>query len=274
MRPIWLLIAPMVLASPARAQLAPAPPSDAAAALSPLCTDRPTRANYACTVDAGHFQYETDVVNVSFFHLDGATTDTYLATNPTLKYGVTPKLDIEANLSPLEIVHTSDKFGDSRTLAGVGDLILRAKYLFVNTTGGALQASIIPYVKAPTARIGIGNGVVEGGAILPINYKLTDAIILTTMPEVDALLDSSGGGRHLNTAQLVNIGYTVQKLTLYGELWGDWNFDPARTTKQYSADLAVAYAVTSELQLDTGVNFGLNRETAGVQAYLGVSQKF
>ncbi len=247
----------------------------AAPTLSPICTDRPTKANYACTVDAGHFQYEADAFNGSFLRLNGVTTDTYLATNPTLKYGVTPNLDLEANLSPLEIVHTSDRSGDDRTLAGVGDLILRLKYAVLSTTGGALQASIIPYVKAPTARRGIGDGVVEEGALLPVNYKLTDAVTLTTAPEVDALLDSTGGGRHLNTAQLVNVGVTLPKtVTVYGELWGDWNFDPARTTRQYSADVAVTYGVTRELQLDTGVNLGLNRETAAVQAYVGVSQKF
>ena len=262
-------------ANPATASAASAPASAATPTLSAICTDRPTKSNYACTVDAGHFQYEADVFNGSFLRLNGVTTDTYLATNPTLKYGVTSNLDVEANLSPLEIVHTSDKFGDDRTIAGVGDLILRLKYEFLNTTGGVLQASIIPYVKAPTARPGIGNGVVEGGAILPVNYKLTDAITLTTVPEVDALLDSNGGGRHLNTVQLVNVGVSLPKnFTVYGELWGDWNFDPVHTVRQYSADFAVAYGVTSELQLDTGVNFGLNRETAGVQAYVGVSQKF
>ena len=262
-------------ANPAASSASNAPALTAAPTLSAICTDRPTMSNYACTVDPGHFQYEADVFNGSFLRLDGVTTDTYLATNPTLKYGVTSNLDVEANLSPLEIVHTSDKFGDSRTIAGVGDLILRLKYEFLNTTGGKLQAAIIPYVKAPTARPGIGNGVVEGGGISPINYKLTDAVTLTTVPEVDALVDSNGGGRHLNTAQLVNVGVSLPKnFTVYGELWGDWNFDPVRTIRQYSADFALAYGVTSELQLDMGVNFGLNRETAGVQAYVGVSQKF
>ena len=255
-------------APPAATQAAGAP------ALSPICTDRPTKANYACTVDVGHVQYEADVFNAAFLRLNGVTTDTYLATNPTLKYGVTSNLDVEANLSPLEVVRTSDRQGEDRTLAGVGDLILRLKYDFLNTIGDKLQVALIPYVKAPTARIGIGNGVVEGGTLLPINYKLTDAIILTTVPEVDALLDSTGGGRHLNTAQLVNVAVIVKKFTVYGELYGDWNFDPARTLRQYSADVAITYGVTDTLQLDTGVNLGLNRQTAGVQAYLGVSQKF
>ena len=116
---------------------------------------------------------------------------------------------------------------------------------------------------------------VEGGAILPVTYKLTSVLTLTIDPEVDVYKDSTGGDRHLNTAQLVNLGISLPRnFTLYGELWGDWNFDPAGTVKQYSADVALAYGVTAYLQLDAGLDVGLNRYTPGLQAYVGVSQKF
>ena len=62
--------------------------------------------------------------------------------------------------------------------------------------------------------------------------------------------------------------------TRYAELWGAWNFDPAGTVEQFSADTALAYAVTPYLQLDAGLNFGLNAVTPDVQGYLGISQKF
>ena len=95
------------------------------------------------------------------------------------------------------------------------------------------------------------------------------------MPEVDAFKDSTGDGRHLNTAQLVNIGYSLpNNVTLYGELWGDWNFDPMRSIKQVSADIAVAWGFTKYLQFDAGLNFGLNRSTPALQPYFGISQKF
>ena len=253
---------------------APSVPA-AANALGAICTDRPTKSNYACTVDAGHFQYESDLVNGSFLHLNGTTTDTYLVVNPTLKYGLSSKIDIEANLSPAGIVRTRDSSGEDRTLGGVSDLYLRLKYQFLNAQGGTLQATILPYLKAPTARPGLGDGVVEGGAIAPINYKLTPILTLTIDPEVDFYKDSTGGGRHVNTAQLVNLGVSLPKaFTLYGELWGDWNFDPAGAVTQYSADMALACGVTPYLQLDAGLNFGLNRYTPGVQAYVGLSQKF
>ena len=92
---------------------------------------------------------------------------------------------------------------------------------------------------------------------------------------MDAYADSVGGGHHVNTAQLINIGYSLpHNVTVYGELYGDWNYDPVRTIRQYSADAAVAWGLTKYLQIDAGLNFGLNRYTPGVQAYFGVSQKF
>jgi hypothetical protein len=130
-------------------------------------------------------------------------------------------------ISPAEIVRTHDALGDDRTIEGVSDLYLRLKYQFLNAEGGNLQATILPCVKAPTARLGIGNGAVEGGAIMPVNYKLNSILTLTVDPEVDFYKDSTGSGRHLNTPQLVNLGLSLpDNVTVYGELWGDWNFDP------------------------------------------------
>jgi Putative MetA-pathway of phenol degradation len=241
--------------------------------LSPICTDRPTKSNAACTVEPGHFQYESDLVNGSSLTSDGTTTHAWLILNPTLKYGLTPQMDVEANLSPLEIITIHDKSGASRSLTGIGDLYLRLKYQFLS--GGDLQAGVIPYLKAPTARIPIGNGAVEGGLIIPVNYKLNDNLTLTTVPEADLYKNAVGVGRHANMVQLINLAAALPgNVTVYGELWGDWNFDPSGTVAQYSADTALAYGVTSYLQLDAGLNFGLNRSTPDLQAYIGISQKF
>jgi Putative MetA-pathway of phenol degradation len=258
-----------------------APPSEAATlsvpapALSPICTDRPTKTNYACTVDAGHFQYESDVINGSSLELGGTTTSTLLIINPTLKYGVSSDMDVELNLSPFERVRVREQNGAVESHRGLSDLYLRLKYLFVDSANGVLQASIIPYLKAPTARVGVGNGAFEGGALVPINYKLNSVLTLTTVPELDAYKDSIGAGHHLNTAQVLNLAIALPRaFTFYGELWSDWNWDPAGTIRQRSTDFALTYGATAYLQLDAGVNLGLNRATPQTQLYLGLSQKF
>jgi hypothetical protein len=265
----------LILAAPAAwAQEAqPTPPVSGAPGLQPICADRPTKSNGPCTVDVGHFQIEADFVNATFMHAAGVTTDTWLVFNPTLKYGLAPNLDIEANFDPLEIVRVKDAPGAVSTQTGVSDLYLRLKYEFLNTPG--VQAAVMPYVKAPTARIGIGNGAWEGGLIAPVNIKLSSAFNLAVQPEFDDLLNNSGTGHHLAVSQDFNIGWSLpHSVTVFVEVWGQWSFDPAGTQKQFSADIAAALGLGRDSQLDAGINFGLNRDTPGVAPYIGYSHRF
>jgi len=259
-----LVIAGSVGASPALA--------DEAAAPSPICTDRPGKASSTCTVDPGHFQLEADVVNATLFRLHGTTTDTWIEINPTLKYGLTDRIDIEATFSPLTQVRTHGG-GVDQTVSGVSDLFLRVKAKLYSS--GPTEISVIPYVKAPTARDGVGNGAWEGGAVVPLAVKLSDTWSFNYTAEADALENGANDGHHLNASHTVNLSYSFpHNVTLSGELWADYNFDPVKTVTQVSADLGVAWLVTNDFQLDGGVNLGLSRKTPGAQVYAGISRKF
>jgi hypothetical protein len=238
---------------------------------TPICADRPTKSNNACAVLPGTWQLETDIFNGTFQRSGGTTTDTWLITNPTLKYGVAENWDVEANLVPYEIVRTYDAFG-THTLDGVGDLFLKVKYDAIPQ--GDVQLGFIPYVKLPTARDGIGNGAVEGGVSVPVNITLSEVWSLGFSPEFDAFKDANGEGRHFNTSQTLVVGYLLPgDLTLNAEVWGDWNEDPAGAPTQYSVDFAAAKLLTKTLQIDGGVNIGLNRATPDLQLYAGLAAR-
>lgn len=84
-----------------------------------------------------------------------------------------------------------------------------------------------------------------------------------------------GGGHHAAMVQVVGVGVQVApRLTLGADLWGQWNWDPAGTTSQATADGSIAYLVNDNLQLDGGANFGLNKQTPDVELYAGVSTRF
>ncbi len=173
-------------------------------------------------------------------------------------------------MAPLEIVRTKDANGAVNTQSGVSDLFLRLKYEFLNKP--SVQAALIPYVKAPTAQSGLGNGAWEGGLIVPVNIKLSSTLSLTLQPEVDDLENGASDGHHLATSQDVSLGLSLpHNFTLFAELWGQWAFDPAGTQRQYSADIAAALGLGRDSQLDAGINFGLNRATPGVEPYIGYS---
>jgi hypothetical protein len=267
MTTIWRRLGCAALASAVLAGAA------AAAEPQPICADRPTKSNGPCTVDVGHFQVEADIVNASFMHEDGVSTDNWLLFNPTLKYGLTSNLDIEASIAPVDIQRIGDGEGHVSTQTGIGDLYFRLKYEVLNTP--SFQAALMPYVKAPTASHGLGNGAVEGGLLLPVNVKLSSSLSLALQPEVDSFANAAGDGHHLATSEDVNLGLSLpHNVTVFAELWGQWDFDPAGTVRQYSADIAAALGLGRDTQLDAGINFGLNRATPGFAPYIGIAHRF
>ena len=239
-------------------------------------TDRPTKSNVPFTVDAGHFQYEMDLFNFSYIKSGTARTDTWLVPNPTLKLGLTNNVDLELNIAPFASVHSFDSVtGLSSTTRGSGDLFARLKINLWGNDGGTTAFALIPYVKAPTAPVGIGNGATEGGLIAPLSFSLPNDFTLLFNSEIDTLKDSSGSGYHPNFINLVNLSRPVVKdVTLYVELWSDVNNDPTARVRQYSVDTALAWIVRPNFQLDIGANFGLNRATPAIQLYVGAAQRF
>jgi len=240
-----------------------------AAADPPICTDRPAKANALCTVPKGRFQLESSAAIWSRTISGGVTAKSLSVGSSLVKYGLSDRSDLQVGLTPMVSVEAN---GVSRS--GFGDVTVRYKHRLTGD-GANVQVALIPFVKLPTARRGIGNRRFEGGLAVPLSFPLGGGITATLGPEVDLLADGNGAGRHIAIVNLVNLSGTVApRLTLAGELWSNLNFDPAGTVRQASADVAAAYAVSGGLQLDAGANLGLTRDSADVEVYAGVSVRF
>jgi len=252
----------------------PTPDAD----LRAFCTDRPTKSTGPCTVDAGHFQVESDVFNLTYDTSGGADTTTLLYTNPTLKLGLTNTIDAEVNIAPWETITSKDRATHHTTRAsGVGDLYIRVKANLIGDDSGDVSFALEPYVKVPTAPNGVGDGAVEGGLIAPIQVNLPANWSLTIDPEGDILKNAVGDGDHFNMSGLLSFSRPLSKtVTLSLEVWTDGDFDPGGAVTQASFDLGAAWIPPGHpnFQLDGGVNLGLNNETPAAQAYVGVSQRF
>ena len=256
----------------------PAADASQAPQLRSLCTDRPTKSTSPCTVDPGHFQLESDIFNVTIDHSSGADTTTALYTNPTLKYGVTDTVDVELNIAPYETITSRDRTTDITTRnEGVGDLYARVKWALIGAAGGDFGLAFVPYLKAPTASGGVGNGAWEGGLIIPVAFNLPAGWSGVIDPEIDILKDPADDNKHVGFAGLISLSHPITK-TITGsvEIWGDENYQPGHAIKQASADVGAAWIPASDqnLQFDGGVNLGLNSQTPAAQLYVGVSRRF
>ena len=98
------------------------------AALRTFSPDRPTKSNGPITVDAGRFQYETDLVSYLHSNVGGVITRTYVALDPTLKVGLTRRVDLELQFNGFTSTRVSDPGAGSTLLRadGTGDLACRS----------------------------------------------------------------------------------------------------------------------------------------------------
>lgn len=244
----------------------------AATPAQPICTDRPAKANAVCTVPPGRVQIESSVLGWSLSKAGGERADTIYAGAFLAKFGLDGQSDIELAFTPF-VRTTARASGHRDVVAGVGDTIIRYKR---RLTGNAadVQVAVVPFVKLPTARQGIGNRKIEGGLALPFSIPL-GTISANFGPELDLLGDAGRGGRHLGLVNLINLsGPIAPRLTLAAELWSNLNFAPGGTIRQASADAALAFAVSNDAQLDAGMNLGLTHDTADLELYTGFAMRF
>jgi hypothetical protein len=268
LRFVLIVLASLLAAIPFVAACA----DDGADEVPPICTDRPTKSNSPCTVPAGMWQLETDIGNFTRDERAGDGTDTLYMLNPYLKYGLGAHTDIEVNWAPMILDRTTGD-GKRRVTRGMGDLYVRLKSNFYS--GDVLSVSVIPFVKAPTASHGIGNGQWEGGVAMPMSVAIKGGFTLLLGPELDALADVDGRGHHVAVTNLFNLSHALTgKLSIAVEYWRQDNPDPSGHIKQESGDVALIYAVNAALQLDFGSNTGLDKATPNEQVYFGLSYRW
>lgn len=247
-----------------------------AAAAPPLiiCTDRPGKGDSPCTAPAGHFQVETALVDWTLQRSAGERDTSLVLGASAIKYGLTDRSHIELDVSP--VVRTTIRTNQSDdSEAGFGDLVVRYKQQ-LTAPGAALQVAAFPFVKLPTAKRPLGNGKLEAGIELPTGYSIKGSpLSLGFAPQLAWLANRDGSGRHAAMVQTASVGWqATPKLNLSAELWGQWDWDPRGSSRQYSADMSAAYLATNRIQLDAGANVGLNRVTPDVELYAGASVLF
>ncbi len=250
----------------------PAPDTD----LRTLATDRPDKSTTPYTVDAGHFQLETDLVGVSYDGYGSAGTQTreLFAADPVLKLGVTNFADVEVALGGYQAYHVQSRDGaPPQDYDGFGDVLLRTKLNLLGNDGGNLVIAVEPFFKVPTATRGLGNGAGEWGLIIPVQYPLPYHWTLLAVTEFDDFKNPLDTGRHAGFTNLINLSRPLTaKLTMEVELWSQ--VQAAHVASQYTLDLALQYLLTPNTQLDGAAYVGLNKAAPDVVGYIGLSQRF
>ena len=248
----------------------------AALAERELTSDRPDATESPFTVEPGRVQLEASLAQYTHDRHNAERADvrvTAWAVAPfNLRVGLTPTSEIQFVVDSYLDVKVEDRDeGATERLRGFGDVTLRAKWNLWGNDGGPSAFGVMPFVKLPTARDGLGNDRVEGGVILPFAKELSGGWGFAAMTELDVVRnvdDDSYAPRWINTATVgrdltERLGFFVELATDVGE-----------GSPVISGNGGFTYAINKDLQLDLGVNIGLSRAADDLSVFAGFVSRF
>lgn len=245
-----------------------------------MSTDRPDKTESPYTVDAGHFQVEMDIFNYTYDRYDAdlesdTRSETWNVAPFNLKMGLLNNVDLQVIFDSFIHQSTDDlTAGESDHTSGIGDLTTRLKINLWGNDGGPTALALMPFVKIPTNSAQLGNTSVEGGLIVPLAVELPAGWGMGLMTELDFLKSDIKSG--YDTAFIHSITFSHD---IVGNLAGYLEFFSSVSTQQESdwvgtVDVGLTYALTKDVQLDCGCNFGVTRAADDFNPFVGVSMRF
>lgn len=240
------------------------------------CPTRPGLGTTPCTIAPKHVSVEMALADWTLDDQPDQRTDTVLVGDTIVRVGLTDSIEAQLGWTPYGHVRMRDKTTQAVDMAGrVGDVTLGMKANLLHPDGSGLSIALQPFVSVPVGRAPVGAGNWGAGVVVPVTYDLSETLNLATTSEIDAAVDSAGGGRHLAYSEVIGLGVRLSKAltaTIEGAVLRDE--DPGGKTTQDLASASLARAAKDDLQVDLGAVAGLNRAAPDVELYFGVSRRF
>ncbi|MCU7616919.1 transporter [Chryseobacterium sp. PBS4-4] len=234
-------------------------------------TDRPDVTESPYTVDAGHFQYETDFVRLIKEKSDVQKTNTILINQANLKIGLTGSTALQIGFQTYGRQKETDIIsGSTETTHGFGDVTLRIKQNLIGNNNGNFALALLPYIKFPTSKYD-ENSRFEGGLIVPMVYKLPGEWNLGFQVEVDRLKDLDQQAMHTEFLQTLTLSHQlVKNIDGIAETYYTYDFKAHELSNFLNASIQME--VVKDLKLDAGINYGL-QHNAEKQYFIGASYR-
>jgi hypothetical protein len=293
MRILWIAVFFAALASLARAdESATAPPASPPpdksqytlfdptpdSLLRDMDTDRPNVTNTPHTIDAGHWQLETGILDYAGYRDDSfgedLHSDDFAFGQFNLRLGILNHLELNAVVDLYEDDRTVSNGAVSRA-SGFGDTIVGGKLNLWGSEGsdnaGYTALAIQPQFKLPTAPDDIGNGRFEFSVAVPFLANLPAGFHLGLQPGVSHERNTGNSGYVTGFPAAVSLDRLVLgNLDVYLEYAQDATTEKHATAPQ-TMDMGGTYPLTKNIVIDAGVNLGLSRASADIEVLAGIS---
>ena len=232
-----------------------------AAEMRDLDTDRPDKTNSAITLDAGHIQIESDLMNYTREGHGAGKQETWLWGNTNFRIGLCNRTDLQ--------IAVPFVMNDGST-TGIGDMTVALKANFWGNDGGDSAAGIYAALSTPTGAHSLSADTVQA---------LISAIYQRSVGSFDAAVNSGvaiaanddGSSHHTEIVNSISIGHSLLgPASCYVEFFSSV---PTSHSQDWvgTVDAGLLFAVSKNFQIDTGINVGVTDAADDIQVFLGVS---
>lgn len=231
--------------------------------------DRPDKTESPYTVDAGHFQYEADLVHYAVHRADDGTLAQVWAFNTmNLKVGITNRMDFQVVIPTYNTLSVSSAPWGYH---GYSDTFLRLKYNFLGNEGGAIAFGVMPYIKIPTAADGLGTKRTDGGIIFPFSLSLPEDWTSGFMIVYSKARNDANDSYHSELISTWTLHHPVPgKIDGFIEIFSR-SSNEAGSSWVATFDIGAVFPLASDLRLDTGIYFGLTPAADDYSPFVGFS---
>jgi len=251
-----------------------AAPAAAQEKLRDFCPDRPGLGTPPCTVDPGHGDVEIGLVDWTLDRQPGTRTDTFVAGDVLVRYGLTPNLELQLAWTALGAQRQRDASGVFRA-TGTGDVRIALRRNLLHPDGSGFSVALMPYAGLPTGGRTIGAGTWRAGVLLAVTYQLPHGFQLDFTGRIEAEPNDNRRGRHLAYGGVFGVDLPVAKaLTGTFELSVQRALDPAGHTTPVVGAVSLAWMAKPSLQLDLGANKGVSGGAPAWELYGGIARRF
>jgi hypothetical protein len=243
--------------------------------MRPMVPDRPGITESPYSVDAGHFQYETDVLRL-LTRREGPTHGHDWYVNHFLaKIGLTDRTDFQVALDTYTYSHNfddsqvgQDPFDQNQLHRGVGDVTLRLKHTLVGDDDSRGALGLVGYVQLPTGGAR-GDGGYEPGLTLTGVFQCTKTWSVGGQVASNFFFDPEAGQHFYQLTPTFTTDYQFNKFVqAFVELVGYW--DTRQGSWRSSINLGPQLDISENVQLDFGTHLPITH-SVDREYFLGLS---
>lgn len=227
-------------------------------------TDRPDATESAYTVDAGHFQVETDLFKSEKTNVDGIKSINNSFNAANLKLGITNSLDIQFVVNMLDL--SKIKYSDSTIEEfGFGGLSFRIKQNIWGNDEGKTAFAVLPYLNFSTN----SSRGISGGIVFPFAISLSHGWDFGAQFETEFEHNQTGDNYHFNYLMTFTTSHSIiNDLDFFIEAAALRNNNIQ--AYEYFANGGFVFAVAKNINIDCGIYYGIKKVSSKTY-FIGLS---